>query len=44
MVFSAPAEPVKAGIDPMNALIDRRPDDNVVKLEAADVSSGKHGS
>jgi ABC-2 type transport system permease protein len=30
MVFSSPSAPAKAGIDPMNALIDRRPDDNVV--------------
>jgi hypothetical protein len=48
MVFSAPVPPVKAGIDPMNALIDRRPDDNVVKIATpeatATVSAGKHGS
>jgi ABC-2 type transport system permease protein len=35
MVFSSAVIPVKAGIDPMNGLIDRRPDDNVVKLEPA---------
>jgi ABC-2 type transport system permease protein len=42
MVFTAAEKPAKAGIDPMNALIDRRPDDNVVKLDAPDVSGGKH--
>jgi ABC-2 type transport system permease protein len=25
--------PAKAGIDPLNKLIDRNPDDNVVKVE-----------
>jgi ABC-2 type transport system permease protein len=30
------AEPVKAGIDPLNKLIDRIPDDNVVKVEKKD--------
>jgi hypothetical protein len=33
MVFSADAVPARAGIDPMNTLIDRKPDDNVVKVE-----------
>jgi aminopeptidase N len=30
MVFASATAPAKAGIDPMNALIDRAPDDNVV--------------
>jgi hypothetical protein len=34
MVFAAKSTPAKAGIDPMNALIDRKPDDNVVRLQA----------
>jgi hypothetical protein len=33
--FTAPSVPAKAGIDPLNKLIDRLPDDNVVKVEAA---------
>jgi hypothetical protein len=33
MVFASKTPPVKAGIDPMNALIDRKPDDNVVRVE-----------
>src|SRR6185436_10843944 len=32
MVFAAKSVPAKAGIDPMNALIDRKPDDNVVRV------------
>jgi hypothetical protein len=46
MVFSAPVAPAKAGIDPMNGLIDRRPEDNVTKIEPAgapDVSKRKQG-
>jgi hypothetical protein len=27
------AAPAKAGIDPMNKLVDRLPDDNVVRVE-----------
>jgi aminopeptidase N len=34
MVFAAGSAPAKAGIDPMNALIDRKPDDNVVRVSA----------
>jgi ABC-2 type transport system permease protein len=33
MVFASKVRPAKAGIDPMNALIDRKPDDNVVRVE-----------
>jgi aminopeptidase N len=40
MVFSSAVPPVKAGIDPMNALIDRRPDDNVIRLEPAGTAAG----
>jgi hypothetical protein len=32
MVFASKVAPAKAGIDPMNALIDRKPDDNVVRV------------
>jgi ABC-2 type transport system permease protein len=32
MVFASKVAPIKAGIDPMNALIDRRPEDNVVRV------------
>src|SRR6185369_6219268 len=32
MVFASKSVPAKAGIDPMNALIDRKPDDNVVRV------------
>jgi ABC-2 type transport system permease protein len=33
-------QPDKAGIDPMNKLIDRRPDDNVIKVSREDSGSG----
>lgn len=33
LVFASKEAPAKAGIDPMNALIDRKPDDNVVRIE-----------
>jgi ABC-2 type transport system permease protein len=33
--FTVPVVPAKAGIDPLNKLIDRMPDDNVIKVEAA---------
>jgi ABC-2 type transport system permease protein len=33
--FTVPVLPAKAGIDPLNKLIDRMPDDNVIKVEAA---------
>jgi aminopeptidase N len=33
--LTVPSLPVKAGIDPMNKLIDRLPDDNVAKVEAS---------
>jgi ABC-2 type transport system permease protein len=32
MVFASKTPPAKAGIDPMNALIDRKPDDNVTRV------------
>ena len=31
--FTVDAEPAKAGIDPLNKLIDRLPSDNVVRVE-----------
>jgi ABC-2 type transport system permease protein len=34
LVFASKVLPAKAGIDPMNALIDRRPDDNVTRVVA----------
>jgi hypothetical protein len=35
-VLTVDAEPAKAGIDPLNKLIDRKPDDNVVRVEKRD--------
>jgi hypothetical protein len=34
LVFASKVPPAKAGIDPMNALVDRRPDDNVTRVIA----------
>ncbi|MDB4944788.1 MAG: hypothetical protein JWP97_4322 [Labilithrix sp.] len=31
--FTVPSVPAKAGIDPLNVLVDRKPDDNLVRVE-----------
>ncbi len=36
LVLTVAAPPTKAGIDPLNELIDRRPNDNVIPVEKAD--------
>lgn len=36
LTLTVAAPPAKAGIDPLNELIDRRPDDNVIRVEKAE--------